>query len=524
MDAEIPSTIPAALRRAVARWPNEVAVVEAGRRVTWTELADRATAVARALIGSGVSPGDRVGLWAPNSTEWIVASMGVYAAGAILAPVNTRFTGAEGAQALRTAGARTLITVTDFLDTDYVQALAVDPELLGSLDVVIMSGEPGKHIGWGEFLARGAGVDHTDAERNLTADDPSDVIFTSGTTGRPKGALLTHGASTRTYTAWSDAVGLRHGDRYLVVYPFFHCAGLKSAVLACVLRGATLVPCPVFAVDTVMRLVQEECVTMLPGPPALYQSLLNADLSGYDRSSLRLAVTGAAAVPVELVRRMRDELGFGSVVTAYGLTETHGTVTACRYDDPIEVIANTSGRPIPGMEVRIVDRDGTDIGPGEPGEVLARGFAVMRGYYGDPEATAAAIDADGWLRTGDIGVLDAAGNLRITDRIKDMFIVGGFNAYPAEIENTMLGHPGIAAVAVVGAPDERLGEVGYAFVVPRVGVAVSPDEVLGWCRGRMANYKVPRYAEVVDALPLNRTGKVEKIRLRARAAAAVEKP
>ena len=513
---EIPPTIPAALRRAAARWPDEIAVTENGRPTTWTELSDRATEVARALIGSGVRPGDRVGLWAPNSTGWIVASMGVYAAGAVLAPVNTRFTGAEAAAVLRTAGARILLTVTDFLGTDYVRELAADPDLLGALDVVIMSGKPGA---WQDFLARGAGLDHTAAEEALTADDPSDVIFTSGTTGRPKGALLTHGSSTRTYTAWSDAVGLRHGDRYLVVYPFFHCAGLKSAVLACVLRGATIVPCPVFAVDTVMNLVQDERVTMLPGPPSLYQSLLNADLSAYDRSSLRLAVTGAAAVPVELVRRMRDELGFASVVTAYGLTETTGTVTACRHDDPIEVIANTSGRPIPGMEVRIVDRSGREVPAGEPGEVLARGFAVMRGYYGDPDATAATIDADGWLRTGDIGVLDPAGTLRITDRIKDMFIVGGFNAYPAEIENVLLGHEGVAAVAVVGAPDERLGEVGYAFVVPRAGA--DPGDLLAWCRGRMANYKVPRHLEIVDALPLNRTGKVEKRVLRSRAAAAL---
>jgi len=518
---EAPPTIPAALRRAATLWPDDVAVAEGGRRVTWSALADRATDVARALVGSGVRPGDRVGLWAPNSTGWIVASMGVYAAGAILAPVNTRFTGAEGAQALRTAGARTLLTVTDFLGTDYVRALAADPELLGSLDVVILSGEPGAQVGWDDFLARGAGVDHTPAEDGLTADDPSDVIFTSGTTGRPKGALLTHGSSTRTYTAWSDAVGLARDDRYLVVYPFFHCAGLKSAVLACVLRGATIVPCPVFAVETVMALVESERVTMLPGPPSLYQSLLNADLSGYDRSSLRLAVTGAAAVPVELVRRMRDELGFASVVTAYGLTETTGTVTACRHDDPIEVIANTSGRPIPGMAVRTVDRSGADVGPGEPGEVLAKGFAVMRGYYGDPAATAEAIDADGWLHTGDIGVLDEAGNLRITDRIKDMFIVGGFNAYPAEIENVLLGHAGVAAVAVVGAPDERLGEVGYAFVVPRAGA--DPGDLLAWCRGRMANYKVPRHLEIVDALPLNRMGKVEKRVLRDRAASALSR-
>lgn len=243
----------------------------------------------------------------------------------------------------------------------------------------------------------------------LTADDVSDIIFTSGTTGRPRGAMLTHGASTRTYTEWSAAVGLRHGDRYLVVYPFFHCAGLKSAVLACVLVGATIVSCPVFDVDVVMGLVERERISMLPGPPSLYQSLLDADLDGYDRSSLRPAVTGASAVPVELVRRIRDEVGCASVATAYGLTETTGTVSSRRHDDPIETIATTSGRPIPGMAVRVVDQRGADVPAGQPGEVPVRGFAVMRGYWCDPVATAEAIDADGWLHTGDVGVLDERG-------------------------------------------------------------------------------------------------------------------
>jgi acyl-CoA synthetase (AMP-forming)/AMP-acid ligase II len=518
---EVPPTIPAAVRRAAEQWPGETAIVDGARRLTWAQLAERMSEVAGAVVARGPRPGDRIALWAPNSLDWIVASLGVYAAGCVLAPINTRFTGPEAAAALHLAGARMLITVTDFLDTDYPAVLAAtDPELVAHLDLVILSGPPGSGTSWPDFLARrpsptdqGPG----ERERALGPEDPSDLIFTSGTTGRPKAALLTHGASNRTYLAWSETVGLRHGDRYLVVYPFFHCAGLKSAVLACILRGATIVPCPVFAVEPVMRLVEAERITMLPGPPSLYQSLLNADLSGFDRSSLRLAVTGAAVVPVELVRRIRDELGFASVVTAYGLTETHGTVTSCRHDDPIETIATTSGRPIPGMAVRVVGQDGKDVPPGEPGEVLAKGFALMRGYFADPAATAAAIDEDGWLHTGDVGVLDEDGNLRITDRIKDMFIVGGFNAYPAEIESVLVGHPGIAQAAVVGVPDERLGEVGYAFVVPRQGCRPARDEVLTWCRGRLANYKTPRYLEVVDELPLNRTGKVVKFELRTRA-------
>jgi len=522
MTPEIPPTIPAAVRRAARLWPDEEAVVDGGQRVTWAELADRMTRAARAYAASGVRPGDRVALWAPNSLGWVVASVGVYAAGAVLVPVNTRFKAAEAVHVLRTAGARLLVTVTDFLGADYIGMLAGDPDLMKTLEVVVLSGPPGDATPWPRFLDRaGQPGGPLAAEESLGLDDVSDVIFTSGTTGTPKGAVLTHGASTRSYVVWSEIVGLRHGDRYLVVYPFFHCAGLKSALLACVLTGATIVPCPVFDVATVMDLVVRERISMLPGPPALYQSLLNADLSGYDTSSLRLAVTGAASVPVDLVRRMREDLGFASVVTGYGLTETTGTVSMCRHDDPVEVIATTSGRPIPGMEVRVVDRAGADVPAGEPGEIWVRGYAVTRCYFDAPEATAAAFAPDGWLRTGDIGVRDGEGNLRITDRIKDMFIVGGFNAYPAEIENLMSRHPDVAQVAVVGVPDERLGEVGFAYVIARQGSAPTEAELIAWCRDEMANYKVPRHVEFVPALPLNPSGKVLKFELRDRAREAV---
>jgi HIP---CoA ligase len=518
----VPNTVPAAVRRAAALWPDEDAIVDGITRLTWAELAAMMTQAARAYAASGLRPGDRVAIWAPNSLDWVVAALGVYAAGGVLVPVNTRFKGGEAAHVLRTAGVKLLLTVTDFLAADYIGMLAAIPDLRGQLEVVVLSGPPGDATSWQDFLHRsGTSSAPLEAERQLTGDSTSDIIFTSGTTGKPKGAVLTHGASTRSYVTWSDVVGLRHGDRYLVVYPFFHCAGLKSAVLACILTGSTIVPCPVFEVATVLELVQKEKVTMLPGPPALYQSLLNADLSGYDRSSLRLAVTGAASVPVDLVRRMRDDLGFASVVTGYGLTETTGTVSMCRHDDPIEVIANTSGRPIPGMEVRVVGQDGGDVPPGEPGEVWTRGYAIMKSYFNAPEATEEALTEDGWLKTGDVGVLDQAGNLKITDRIKDMFIVGGFNAYPAEIENIMSQHPEIAQVCVVGVPDDRLGEAGYAYVIPRAGTAPAAAEIIAWCRDQMANFKVPRHVELVQRLPLNPSGKVLKFELRDRARATV---
>jgi HIP---CoA ligase len=516
--SDIPPTVPAAVRRAARLWPDETAVVDGGQRVSWAGLADRMTRTARAFSASGIGPGDRVALWAPNSLDWIVAANGVYAAGGVLVPVNTRFKGQEAAHVLRTAGVRLLVTVTGFLGADYIGMLAGDKELTAALEIVVLSGPPGDATPWDRFLDRGDGGDGPgSAERELGPDDTSDIIFTSGTTGTPKGAVLTHGASTRSYVAWSRNVGLRRGDRYLVVYPFFHCAGLKSAVLACILSGATIVPCPVFDVPQVMALVVRERISMLPGPPTLYQSLLNADLSGYDTSSLRLAVTGASSVPVDLVRRMRSDLGFASVVTAYGLTETTGTVSTCLHDDPVEVIANTSGRPLPGLQVRVVDQAGADVPAGEAGEVWVRGYAVTRGYFNAPEATAEAFSADGWLRTGDVGVLDGGGNLRITDRIKDMFIVGGFNAYPAEIENMISRHPDVAQVAVIGVPDERLGEVGFAWVIPRHGSSPTEAQLLAWCREKMANFKVPWHVRFVATLPLNPSGKVLKSELRTRA-------
>ncbi|MDQ1479049.1 MAG: HIP---CoA ligase, partial [Actinomycetota bacterium] len=346
-----------------------------------------------------------------------------------------------------------------------------------------------------------------------------DILFTSGTTGAPKGAMLMHAASIRAYEAWSDVVGLREGDRYLIVNPFFHAFGLKAGILASLLKGATIVPHPIFDVPSVMQRIPEERITMLPGPPAIFQTILNhPDLDQFDFSTLRLSVTGAAPITTEMIIAMREKLGFENVVTGYGLTEAHGIATMCRHDDDPETIAKTSGRAIPGVEVRLVDEGGSEVATGEPGEVVVRGYNLMKGYLDNPAATAEAIDADGWLHTGDIAVADAAGNINITDRMKDMFIVGGFNAYPAEIEKMITAHPAVAAVAVVGVPDQRLGEVGMAFVIAATGMAIDTDELIAWCRERMANYKVPRYVEVVDELPLNASNKVLKVELRERGA------
>ena len=472
-------------------------------------------------MGSGIEPGDRVAVWAPNSAAWVVTSFAVYVVGAVLVPLNTRYRGEEAGHVLRASRARLLFAVTDLLGSDLVALLAGVSGLEALEEIVVMDGPPRRGTTTlTDFNARATDAHGREVTRRrsvVTEHDASDIIFTSGTTGTPKGAVLGHGASVRTYLAWSELVGLRRGDRYLVVYPFFHTAGLKSAVLACVLRGATILPHAVFDVVPVMARVAAERITMLPGPPTVFQSILNhPDFASFDLSSLRLSVTGAATIPVDVIRRMRDELRFETVVTGYGLTETTGTVSMCRHDDPPEVIATTVGRPLPGVRVRIADDAGGPVAPGQPGEILVRGFNVMKEYFEDPRATEEAIDAEGWLRTGDIGFLGSDGNLRITDRKKDMYIVGGFNAYPAEIEGIMVGHPHVGQVAVVGVPDARLGEVGVAFVVPRPGHTVDPDELVTWCRDHMANFKVPRSVRVVDSLPLNPTGKVMKFELRAR--------
>jgi acyl-CoA synthetase (AMP-forming)/AMP-acid ligase II len=526
MSTDGPRTIPEALLAAADRWPNHEAVVGEHLRWTYEDLLDQAQSVGRALLASGIEAGDRVALWAPNSQAWIAASFGVYLAGAVLVPLNSRYKGTEAEHVLRASRARLLITVTDFLDRDLLAELdaVADPSTLPDLQdrVVLTPSTPsapsGGATGWADFLSRGdavrAGKLATRA-RAVGPDDPSDIVFTSGTTGAAKGAVLGHGASVRTYTVWSDKVGLRRDDRYLMVYPFSHTAGLKSCVLACVLTGATMVPHPVFDPTSVMRRVMDERITMLPGPPTVFQAILDApDRPAFDLSSLRLSVTGAAVVPITVIERMRVELPFEKVVTGYGLTETTGTVSMCHHEDPPEVVAHTVGKPLPGVEVRVVDPEGVVLDEGEAGEIEVRGFNVMQCYFDAPEATAAAIDPDGWLATGDVGLVDGDGNLHITDRIKDMFIVGGFNAYPAEIEAQLLRHPDIAQVAVVGVPDDRLGEVGVAFVVPALGRVVDPAEVISWCRDRMATFKAPREVKVLDALPVNATGKVTKFTLR----------
>jgi acyl-CoA synthetase (AMP-forming)/AMP-acid ligase II len=510
-------TVPALLRAAAAARGEAEAVVDGELRLSYEGLLDRVRGAAAGLVARGLAAGDTVAVWAPNSADWIVAQLAVAYVGAVLVPLNTRFQGPEAEYVLRRSRARLLYTVGEFLGRDY-RTLIRRSEVPDLEEVLLLD----------ELAAEGPGGD-TRSAADARADavvpgDWLDLMFTSGTTGKPKGVRSTHGTTIRSFRYYAENLGIVAGDRYLLVNPLFHTFGSKAGVVAALTAGATLHPVAVFDPAEAARLIAAEAITVFPGPPTIYHALLQLPPPVRESlRSLRLAVTGAAAVPVELLRRMDEELGFDVVLTAYGLTETAGLVTMCRAGDPPEVVSSTSGRAIPGMEVATFGADGRPTPPGEPGEVVVRGYAVMDGYFEDPEATAEAIDSEGWLHTGDVGMLDGSGGLRITDRIKDMFIVGGFNAYPAEIEATLLEAPGVAQVAVVGVADERLGEVGKAFVVARPGASPDPTEIIEFARRRMANYKVPRSVEIVEALPVNAGGKVMKHVLREQEPAGARK-
>jgi acyl-CoA synthetase (AMP-forming)/AMP-acid ligase II len=516
-------TIAAAVADVVARGGDREAVVDGDRTWTWAEIGAETDRAAAAFLAAGVERGDRVAVWAPNCAEWIVALFGLHSVGAVLVPLNTRYKGAEAADILGRSRARVLVTVDGFLGNHYVGML--DGHDLPHLErIVVLRADAdaidGRAESWDAFLATGAASGITAADvaarrAQVAPSDTSDLLFTSGTTGRPKGVICNHAQVLRTVATWANVVGLGPDDRYLAINPFFHSFGYKAGIVAWLVTGGVLVPMPVFDVPEAMRLITEQRITMVPGPPTLYQTILNhPDRDRLDSSTLRLAVTGAASVPVSLVEQMRSDLGFDTVITAYGLTEACGFATMCRRRDDATTIATTSGRAMPGIEVRVVDDHGAALPAGQAGEVVIRGYNVMAGYFEDPAATAEAIDADGWLHTGDIGVMDDRGYLKITDRKKDLFISGGFNAYPAEIESLLLDHPHIAQVAVVGIPHARMGEVGAAFVVAATGTEPDPDEIIAWAREHMANYKVPSVVRVVDALPFNAGGKVMKFELR----------
>jgi acyl-CoA synthetase (AMP-forming)/AMP-acid ligase II len=501
-----PRTIPAVLRAAAETYADRAAYVEADRTLSYRDLLQRVRETAAGYRSIGLTTGDRVVVWGPNSIEWAVAGLAVSYAGGVLVPANSRYTGHEVADIVERTEARLVIVADGFLGRTQVDDLRAASDLSSVLQVIDLAE-------LAQVAADPAHVD--DFADQVTADDVADILFTSGTTGRPKGAMSAHRQTIGVADAWATLGGVAADDRYLVVNPFFHSFGYKIGIVVGLLTGATLYPVAAFDVEETMRLIQEARITVFPGAPTLYQSLLTApNRADHDLSSLRLAVTGAAVVPVVLIERMRaaapEGLAIDNVVTAFGMTEAV-VATMCREGDSADTVANTCGRAIPGMEARIARPE--DDPESSAGELLLKGEYVMLGYLDDPEATREAIDEDGWLHTGDVGTLDEHGNLTITDRLKDMYISGGFNVYPAEVEQALMRLEGVNDVAVVGVPDERMGEIGKAYVV-RASESLSEDDVVAFAKERLANFKVPRQVEFIDVLPRNLGGKVLKRDLR----------
>ncbi|AZG47874.1 FadD3 family acyl-CoA ligase [Gordonia insulae] len=509
-------TSPAALRRAAQTWPDNTAIVDAqwsaagpAVELSWSDFADRVRTFAAALVASGIAAGDRVAIWSPNSHHWPIAALGVHYAGATLVPLNTRYTGGEAVEIIERSDARAVVVSGAFLGADHLAELMTEhadamPAVVVGVTLDGSTAVPDGAVEWSEFVARATDDTRAEAERRADAvapDDISDILFTSGTTGKSKGVLAEHQQTMAGSHAWGANGRLSSDDRYLMVNPYFHTFGYKAGILPCTLFGATMLPLAVYSPTEAMTLAEAQRVTVFPGAPTIFQTILDdPDRAERDLSSLRLVVTGAAIVPVVLIERLQSDLGVDTVVTAYGLTEASGFVSTCTPDDDDETVANTCGRAFAGMEIKLSDE----------GEVLARGAMVMRGYLDDDAATKETIDPDGWLHTGDIGTIDERGNLKITDRLKDMYICGGFNVYPAEIEQTLARLDGVTESAVVGVADERLGEVGRAYLTVRADAALDEASVIAYAREHLANFKVPRSVVFVDAFPRNAAGKILK--------------
>jgi acyl-CoA synthetase (AMP-forming)/AMP-acid ligase II len=526
-------TLPDVLRATANARPAEQALLDGEVSLSYADLHGEVQTTARALVALGIGHGDRIGIWAPNCWQWVGSALAVTYIGAVLVPLNSRYTGHEVVDIARRTRARVLFVADGFLGRSQLGELrkAAAGEggggfpIPGLPDLVAVvripypgSGDVDDALTFPELAALADGVPLETVEALADAvspDDVADILFTSGTTGRSKGARSAHRQTVMTAREWAEHGRVSAADRYLIVNPFFHSFGYKAGILVCLLHGAAMLPQSVFDLRRTLRVIRDERVTLLAGAPTIFQALLDAPGRGErDTSSLRLAVTGATIVPVALVERMQAELGFDLVLTAYGLTEAV-VATMCRPGDPDALVAGSVGRAVESYELRIGRPGGNEPRPaGVEGEVLLRGENVMLGYLDDPEATAEAIDGDGWLHTGDIGRLDDRGYLTITDRLKDMFITGGFNVYPAEIEQVLARLNGVVESAAIGVPDERLGEVGKVYVVRRGGSDLTEDDVLAHCKERLANFKVPRQVAFIDELPRNLSGKVLKRDLR----------
>jgi fatty-acyl-CoA synthase len=510
-------TIGQSLRRTVERFGEREALVvrQQGYRATYRELWDQVELAARGLLARGVEKGDRVGIWAPNRYEWVVVQYATARVGAILVNVNPAYKATELEYALAKAGMSLLVLARGFRQTDYVAMLEeVRPRCPALREAIVLED------GWDELLADGDRVDPGELEQleaTLQFDDPINIQYTSGTTGFPKGATLSHHNVLN--NGYFIARTLRYGDRdrVCVPVPFYHCFGMVIGNLACLTSGAcVVVPAEGFDPLATLEAVAEERCTSLYGVPTMFiGELEHPRFADFDLRSLRTGVMAGSPCPIETMRQVREEMHMEEVTICYGMTETSPVSTQSAVDDPVDKRVTTVGRIHPHLEIKIVEpATGAIVPRGTPGELCTRGYSVMLGYWDDEAATREAIDPAGWMHTGDLATMDEDGYLRIVGRIKDMIIRGGENIYPRELEEFLIGLPAVSEAYVIGLPDRRYGEEVMAWVKLKEGASATPEELTEACRGRIATYKIPRYWKLVDSFPMTVTGKIQKFRMR----------
>ncbi|MFJ9796924.1 AMP-binding protein [Streptomyces sp. NPDC101145] len=514
-------TIGANLARAVERFPGREALVDvpSGRRWTYAEFGAAVDELARALLASGVERGDRVGIWAVNCPEWVLVQYATARVGAVMVNINPAYRAHELAYVLNQAGVSLLVASLAHKTSDYRAMVEQVRSECPALRETVHIGDPT----WDELIARatpGHAAELAAREALLSCDDPVNIQYTSGTTGFPKGATLSHHNILNNGYFVGEMIAYTEQDRICLPVPFYHCFGMVMGNLAATSHGACVViPAPSFEPEATLRAVQQERCTSLYGVPTMFIAELNLpDFAAYDLSSLRTGIMAGSPCPVEVMKRVVTEMNMAEVSICYGMTETSPVSTQTRRDDDLERRTGTVGRVLPHVEVKVVDPvSGVTLPRGEAGELCTRGYGVMLGYWDEPERTAEAVDAGRWMHTGDLAVMREDGYVQIVGRIKDMIIRGGENVYPREIEEFLYGHPKIADVQVVGVPDERYGEEILACVIPR-DPADPPtyEEVAAYCRDRLAHYKIPRRVEVLDAFPMTVSGKVRKVELRER--------
>jgi fatty-acyl-CoA synthase len=530
--ALIEDTIGAVLERAIARWPDVEALVSCEQGIRWTfaEFGRHVDRLAAGLLALGLVPGERVGIWAPNCAEWTLTQFATAKAGLIQVNINPAYRLAELEYTLNKVGVKALIAAEAFKTSDYVGMIeTLAPEIAASapgdlraarlpeLRIVAKIGGP-RRAGWFELsdIAADDSAFLRSAAATLNCRQPINIQFTSGTTGLPKGATLSHRNIVNNAYFVGASMGLRAGDRLCVPVPLYHCFGMVMSNLACIVHGATIVyPAAAFDPLAVLRAIEAERCTALHGVPTMFiAELQHRQFDSFDLSSLRAGIMAGAPCPIEVMRRVVDRMGMRDVTIAYGMTETSPVSFQSSPDDSLERRVTTVGRIQPHMEAKVIDAEGRTLPRGEPGELCSRGYAVMLGYWGDPERTAEAIDAEGWMHTGDLGVIDDEGYCNIVGRSKDMIIRGGENVYPREIEEFLIRHPKVEDVAVVGIPDVKFGEAVCAWIRLRRGETASADDIQLFCRGQIAHYKIPVHVAFVESFPMTVTGKVQKYLIR----------